>query len=139
MLCTTSPIFSPVYFPTYFPSEFLLKKVKKRIFLTNIIGFSYCFLGCLCTGNVYLLAGTRRDRGYRCITVICLLLIVGYCLFCAFQYPFVVLALPTLLNVCGFYLLCSVLKSIKITFRNIKASTRGLDMKVATILTFRNN
>ena len=39
----------------------------------------------------------------------------------------------------GFYLLCSVWKSIKITFGNNRTSTRGLDMKVATILTLRNN
>ena len=38
------PNFFPVYFPTYFPSDFLLKKVEKRNFLTNIIGFSCCFL-----------------------------------------------------------------------------------------------
>ena len=64
--------------------------------------------GRLCTGNVYLLAGTRRDRGYRCITVICLLPIVGHCLFCAFQYPFMVLALPTLLNGVSVDSTCSV-------------------------------
>ena len=54
----------PQFFPQFIspltsPVNFCLKRQKKRNFLTNIIGFSCCFLGLMFTGNQGL------DRGVR--------------------------------------------------------------------------
>ena len=47
--------FSRFISPLISPVNFCLKRQKKRNFLTNIIGFSCCFLGLMFTGNVHLL------------------------------------------------------------------------------------